>query len=79
MVSADDFVAERRAAKRVEGVQAVKRTPAYIVTKTRHGEERPLTPDPFAALSKRGWEKGRGFCFSLFLSLACVMQCSRYA
>ena len=48
---------ERKLAKRVTAVGAVKRTPAYIIAATR-GVERPKTPDPYMRMSKRTWERG---------------------
>jgi len=49
--------AARRFAKRTAGVQAVKKTPEYIVTMLHHGA-RPDTPDPSdEKMSKRTWEK----------------------
>ena len=48
---------ERRVAKRVEGVGALMRTPAYIVV-TLLCAEPPPGPDPHdETLSKRTWEK----------------------
>ncbi len=44
-------------AKRVEGISALQRTPAYIVVKS-HGSELPPAPDPHdGGMSKRTWEK----------------------
>ena len=48
---------ERRVAKRVEGVQAIMRTTAYIVV-TTHCADAPAPPDPHdQTKSKRAWEK----------------------
>ncbi len=48
----------RRVAKRCAGVQAVKRTPAYILVVMSNKAERPASPDPFdERVSKRKWEK----------------------
>ena len=49
---------ERRVAKRVEGVQAIMRTTAYIVVRSCHVRGAPAAPDPHdETLSKRAWEK----------------------
>ena len=47
----------RQVAKRVEGVSALMRTPAYIVVTSRCADA-PAAPNPYdETLSKRAWEK----------------------
>ena len=41
--------------KRVNAVEAIKRTPAYIITSLHSRPTKP--PDPFEKMSKRKWEK----------------------
>ena len=51
-------IARLRRAKRFAGLCAVKRSPAYILTVSRRGRQRPRSPDPYdLSLSKRSWEK----------------------
>ena len=50
-------VRQRRVAKRVEGVRAIMRTPAYIVVLCSR-LDRPPAPDPHdESTSKRAWER----------------------
>ena len=42
--------------KRSAAVEAVKRTPAYILTRLHEAPNRCPTPDPLEKMSKRQWE-----------------------
>jgi hypothetical protein len=45
-----------RLRKRTTAIEAVKRTPAYIIANL-YDSDRSLTPDPNEKISKRQWEK----------------------
>ena len=48
---------ERKMRKRSAAIEAIQRTPAYIVSATQRWAELPSTPVPDITLSKRTWER----------------------
>ena len=48
---------ERKMRKRSAAIEAIMRTPAYIVSATKRPAELPSTPVPDVSLSKRSWER----------------------
>ena len=48
---------ERKMRKRSAAIEAIMRTPAYIVSVTKRPADLPSTPVPDVSLSKRSWER----------------------
>ena len=53
MAIESEMVAPHSVVKRTNGVEAVKRTPAYIMVVAYRGANRPASPDPAKDMSKR--------------------------
>ena len=53
MAIESEMVAPHSVVKRTNGVEAVKRTPAYIMVVAYRGANRPASPDPSKKMSKR--------------------------